>query len=198
MSHRGASSVSGRENRELKSSRVGSGFLVAVMATLMLGACADEAAPGYPAGPYGSAVGSTLDNYTLVDLEGASVSVDDLRTTPVALFYLTATWCFTCGPETAWLNEQLPSRPEVSANAIVFQNRDYAAPGPEDGVYFRDTNEPVFPVLVDSAQEFSGDVTPDVIPLNLVVRTDTMEIVHRSFGFDPDTLDAALRTALGE
>lgn len=163
---------------------------------LLVGGCATDATDGYPGGPYGSSVGATLENYSLVDLEGEPVVMDDLRTTPVALFYLTATWCFTCGPETEWLNEQLPSRPELSAHAVVFQDADYMAPGPDDGIFFRDENGAEFAVLVDSAQEFSGDLTPDVIPLNLVVRTDTMEIVHRSFGFDADMLDAAFAAAL--
>ncbi len=178
---------------------------ILALALLLPVACSEtEDAPAtsssYPEGPYGSLVGDTLPNFTLHDLQDQRWNSGALHAgdAEVAILYLTANWCFTCGPEVEWLNERMGTDKRVVGVAIVMENEHMALASPEDGVKFRDRYQPRFPVLVDP----EGVVQPlrrsEAIPLNLVVRTDTMKIVARLETFDRTALEQSITAAIGD
>jgi len=141
-----------------------------------------------------------VENLQVYDLDGEPFLLGEQygSSTPVVIIYLAASWCFTCGPEIAWLNEQATARPELAAYVVVLQNEDFETPQSEDGRRFRDGYDARIPVLVDTDRRFEPLLLSAAIPLNILVRTDRMEIMHRSEGFDSGLLDEAIQTVLEE
>lgn len=143
-----------------------------VLSLCLLSGCAAD--PAYPVGPYGSSVGDTVENLQLYDLSGRAFTLDEIHQSEaeVVLLYLAATWCFTCGPEIEWLNEEARARPMFDAYVIVLQNTDFEPATPADGETFRREYDPQIAVLVDQEQRLAPFLLSDAIPLNIVLRTD--------------------------
>ncbi len=168
--------------------------VLGLLCTACTSASSDEV---YPGPPYGEGVGDTLDNLAMLDLDGEPFEIASLYggRPSVVVLYVTATWCFTCGPEIAWLNDELPRRPELGALAVVVQDIDFQPATPEDGRLFREEWDVQFPVVVDSEAVTEPLRRSNAIPLNVLVRTADMTIVHRSEGFDEAALEAAIDAA---
>jgi peroxiredoxin len=158
-----------------------------------------QPAPVYPNGPYGASEGEVVANIELLDLEGHPQKLASLYRgeAKVVVLYLAATWCFTCGPEIAWLNEKT-KQPDtrVTARVVVVENQHLAPAQVDDGQEFRDHYQPTFPTLVDPSGATMPYRPAGAIPLNLVIRTDRMQIVLSTASFDPAALDQAITNAL--
>ena len=182
---------------------------IALAVTVMVSACGSgepagsagqpSPPPDYPPGPYGVGVGDVIDNLALFDLEGRAYDLEATHKGPakVALLYITATWCFTCGPEIDWLNGRLPaSDGDITALAVVVQNPRYEPAQGADGIAFRDAYGVRFETVVDTDDVTGPYRSFAAIPLNIIVRTADMKITYRAEGFDEAALEQALRGVL--
>lgn len=154
----------------------------------------------YPEGPYGTGVGDIIQNLRLSGLDGSEYRLASVYESPdaVAVLYITATWCFTSGPEITWLNGEVAANKGITALTVVVENETYEAASVADGVAFRDAFGVEFPTVVDTNEVMLAYREAAAIPLNLIVRKRDMRIVHRAQGFEQSSLEQAISTILQE
>lgn len=165
------------------------------LAMVVLGGCG-ETEDSKP--EYGGEVGQVLPELKLLGLDGQAYSTSQLRDEgqEIGLLYVTATWCFTCGPEIDWINERLAEGDLAFAPlTIVVEDEVYAPAGVEAGQAFVQTYGPEFRTVADPDQVMSPYRDANAIPLNLVLELATMKILHRSQGFTEEDLRAAIEGA---
>lgn len=154
-----------------------------------------QGADNYPDGPYGFEQGDVIPNMTLRTIDGEAVILDAFHggPAPAALLYVTATWCFTCGPEIAWLNDYAPRVDgALRAMSVLLQNKQFDNATAADAQEFSDGYGSVFPTLLDPDGELDVFRDQAFIPLNVLVDTTTMRITLRRTGFDQTSLDQAI------
>lgn len=114
----------------------------------------------------------------------------------LALIYVTATWCFTCGPEIEWLNEQLSADLPYVPVVVIVENSEFAVAAPRDGQIFQASFEPAFPLWVDTESLLLPYRRVGVVPVNFVVRLADLSIVDRFEGFTEERLEQAIERGL--
>lgn len=163
--------------------------------------CADGAPTGYPAGPFGVSTGQTLENLSFVDISGAPLSLEDLRTQgdkTLLLISTTAGWCTAC-------------REEAPKLESLYQ--EFGCDGLEVMVaYFEDQNfQPAqlihaqqwqmqyglsHTVVADTPNAFSAYYDTAAAPMNMIVDLCTMEILSIDTGFDESKVRSVIQTNL--
>ncbi|MBN4050152.1 redoxin domain-containing protein [Desulfobulbus sp. AH-315-M07] len=145
----------------------------------------------YPGGPYGFEQGAVIGNLQLETPAGDTFSLDSLYDGDgkAALLYVTATWCFTCGPEIDWLNDYAPRVDgRLDAMSVVLQNKQFQDATAEDAAQFDQGYGPVFATLLDPNGALDVFREEAFIPLNVLIDTATMRITYRAVGFSKPTL----------
>lgn len=120
------------------------------LALLMACAAADTTdANGEPCRE-GTRVSQCAPDFTLVDADGATVSLSDHRGERV-LLVAASMWCVRCqdlaGDLSAWFRDDADDD-QVILN-VLLQNRDSELPSVEDAATWRDTLDIPYPVLAD-------------------------------------------------
>lgn len=149
----------------------------------------------YPAGPYGVGEGDTIANLVFTDLGGRSVELASMRggDKRALLLYATGTWCFSCKPEVAWLNGKIASGDtDVLPLAVVLEDNRYERADGPTARRWSEALDAKFQVVVDPNGALDSFRASGVVPMNLVIDTRTMRIVHAQYEFDPKALDEAL------
>ena len=176
-----------------------------MLALALLGApgCSsdDEASSGgdpvvYPSGPYGFEQDDVIPNITLRTTEGEPVTLASFHQGQVraVLLYVTASWCFTCGPEISWLNTYGPRLDGVFASmSVLLQNKQFEDAAAADAIEFGEGYASEFSTLLDPDGDLDLFREEAFIPLNILVDTSSMRITLRKTGFDEALLDGAIR-----
>ena len=159
----------------------------------------DPPRAAYPDGPYGLEQGDVIDALELVDVAGDPVALRMFHGGPAGalLLYVTATWCFTCGPEIGWLNDYAPRLDgDLVAMSVLLQNKEFKDATAADAVAFSEGYGAQFPTVLDPDGELDEVRQEAFIPLNLLIDTASMRITLRETGFDDEALDGAIRNIL--
>ena len=165
--------------------------------SLLVSMSCSSAAPSpvdYPSGPYGVEPNTTIANLKLTRTDGGGF---ELGTTyrgaaRALVLYGTATWCFTCRQEVAWLNARLAQGSSVVAVAVVLEDERFGRPDVAAGTAFATAYGPSFLTVVDRDGQLDGFRGAGIVPVNVVIDTSTMRIVYRQDSFDADALGAAV------
>ena len=153
----------------------------------------------YPSGPYGFEQDDVIANITLRTAEGEPVTLGSFQQGSVraVLLYVTATWCFTCGPEIGWLNSYGPRLDgDLASMSVLLQNQAFEDATAEDAIEFGEGYGSEFSTLLDPDGELDVFREEAFIPLNILVDTSTMRITLRKTGFDEPLLDGAIRAII--
>lgn len=135
-------------------------------------------------------------DFSLQNADGDALSLPELTGEAEALIvYGTATWCFSCREEFAWLNEvQAASSGRVAAVAVVLESTEPGkAPTEEDIALLEGAYEPTFPVLLDEDGFMNEYRTSNAIPVNLVTNAEQRwTIALRREGLNAEALQEAI------
>ncbi len=155
----------------------------------------------YPAGPFGTSAGDTIDNLTFSRAGGGSLSLHDLfcdDSTTLLLLYATAGWCTACQVESADL-------PGVYAEfnsqgleilAAVFENTSGDPASVDYAEGYRDHYDFTFPTVADSELLVTDFFDKTTAPMNMFVDLQTMEILAIQTGYDAGGLRSDIETYL--
>lgn len=156
----------------------------------------EEAPPAaYPDGPYGLEQDDVIGDLQLVNTDGETVALKTFHQGEAGalLLYVTATWCFTCGPEIGWLNDYAPRVDgDLVAMSVLLQNKQFEDATAADALEFSDGYGAQFPTVLDPSGELDVFREEAFVPLNLLIDTDSMRITLRETGFDEASLDGAI------
>lgn len=163
----------------------------------------------YPAGPYGTGIGATLENYAFLgwrDPLGAAYDLSRLEPVYLADFYnpdqrsdirylwinASAVWCGVCRAEMADIKNNgvnAAFAPKgVQLIGTLFEDNSSGPATPMDLKRWGETPTHAidFPLLLDPGFKLGAFFTSDATPLNLLVDARTMRIVDATMGYSPD------------
>lgn len=164
----------------------------------------------YPAGPYGSEIGSTVQNLEFLGWQNpAAAGFDPSKFKPIRLsdYYnpdgtkpakalminVSARWCVVCKGEYA--DFRASSRYEslkakgVEFVGVLFEDANQEPAKPADVQWWAQTYQVEFPFLIDPGFKMGAYFSADATPLNMVVDTRTMKITAKVLGYDPSSSD---------
>jgi len=152
----------------------------------------------YPAGPFGTSEGSTIENIELVDAAGESFSLAEFRQGKQILLIATAAgWCTACFEDQdnlqAFEDEFGPRG--LGVMLAYFQDAETNAATVEDAAGWRDRFNLSFPVAVDSEFKFSAYYDERQTPMVMFVNAETMEILQIRTGWDQSLYESLLQSA---
>jgi hypothetical protein len=160
----------------------------------------------YPAGPYGKAVGSTLDpslswtGFRENESASSTISIQDYfdcdgtKGTNALLLSEGAVWCGACQEEASELNSRMAggwSQKKIRVLSLIIETGSGNPATIQTAQSWKETfNAQGWAVAADPDFTFSTGFG-DALPTSLVVDPRTMKIVDRQEGFDPNnpTLD---------
>ncbi len=180
-----------------------------LMATVEVAALeVDESSPGdvtmgdYPAGPYGTAVGSIAANHSFFNpATKADISYGELRAAGEKKLLLVtsgAGWCSACKQEAVELkakyDEYGPQGLEIWST--LFQ--DFVGDPADEGFWnvWKGQLTPNYPLLLDVDFVLGAYFNPDSAPMNMLIDLETMEILFLQTGFDPASVEAEIKKFL--
>jgi hypothetical protein len=183
----------------------------------VLGDAGDAAlAPSYPAGPYGTQVGTTVQNLCFDGWTNPKASNFDPKAfhrvcfgdyydpsgakTKLLLVESCAVWCVACRGEYGGSGNRLSLSAQLTKRAAqgfqvmgtIFQNSSADPAAPSDAVSWARTYDLAFPFVLDQGHQLGLFSPPTVAPFNMLVDTRTMKIVLELQGDEPATLFQAV------
>ncbi len=163
----------------------------------------------YPAGPYGTGVGATLENFSFLgwrDPVAAAYDVTKLERVRLGEFYnpdgrsnvrliwinASAVWCSVCRSELKDINqrgiyESFGPR-GVQMIETLFEDNDSGPATPLDLKRWGEApaHQIEFPLLLDPGFKLGAFFTSDATPLNMLVDARTMRVIEATMGYSPD------------
>ena len=159
----------------------------------------------YPAGPYGFAVGTTMENFAFLGWrEPAAVGYDlaQLETIRLSDFYdpngqtkalwvnASAVWCAVCRAEMKDIKDR-GVKASLGAKGLVmvetlFEDNDTNPAKPSDLKSWGSVHAIDFPLLLDPGFKLGAFFTSDATPLNMLVDARTMQVVEVTMGYSSD------------
>jgi thiol-disulfide isomerase/thioredoxin len=144
----------------------------------------------YPPGPYGTTVGTILDNLVFEQPGVGPLSLQDLRSAEGAGRYLfvntAAWWCGACieeQPALRTMHEDFAAR-GLTLLVTVFENARANPASVADAERWRSQFNLPFAVVQSSPQVLRNYYDTQLTPLNMLVNLASMEIVYMSNGND--------------
>jgi hypothetical protein len=194
----------------------------AVLPTIVPPTGADFAPVDYPSGPYGTRIGSVIENFTFIGWRrpaDAAYDLAELETLSLADFYnphgekgpmkllavnASAVWCAVCQSEYhQMLNDDTYAtyrEKGVEILGTLFQDRNYGPSQPTDLKNW--AGNPLFlvefPFVLDPGFKLGAFFASDATPLNMVVDLRTMEIRYLMMGYNPSTFWSEMDRLLAE
>lgn len=166
------------------------------------GGCEIEPAPegwSYPEGPFGTAVGDTLADFSFSDCDGAPVRFGDvLAGAELVLINIGAGWCTECVREAPILEPRFHAPYCARGFRIVQILTEDASFTPATRLFcrnWRDNNGMRFPVLVDPLEETLPIFGDGGLPVNLLVDSSGRILLRKHAEIPADLeqrIDAAL------
>lgn len=146
----------------------------------------DTSGGEYPAGPYGLAVGDTIENLAFVLPDGTPTSLQQLRAAGTKAIYLNTAsgWCTACReeqPAIQALHEELADDGLVVVIAY-FEDSEFNPATPAGAAAWISTYSLTFSVVADPEFVTSAYYDESQTPMNLVIEAEQMRIAHISTG----------------
>ena len=160
---------------------------------------------GYPAGPYGTSVGSTIKDHSFRDPKtDAMVLLSDLFLAPEEslkkLLFLNASagWCPACKEEAVELKKVYAEYADKGLEVWFTLFEDQNGSPVSDAFWnsWVSTYNPTYPTYLDVDFGLGVYFNSASAPMNMLVRLDTMEIVYLQTGFDEDAVHDKLEEFL--
>ena len=157
----------------------------------------------YPEGPYGTEVGTTLENLSFKDTQDQEFDLNMIYQDDFAQLLLITTsaeWCTACIKEQPTLEVLYTEYKERGLDVVVtlFQDRDFEPATPELSARWKDKYDLSFTVLSDSENPTTFEPYYDVslTPMVMLVDVAKMEIIYLTQGFDEDQVRALIEANL--
>jgi hypothetical protein len=171
-----------------------------------LGTSGDYFAENYPPGPYGTRVGSVIENLAFLgwrDPARVNYDVEKLETVRLSDFYdpegergvrylwinASAVWCGVCRAEMQDIRAQ-NIYSELGARGLqlvgtLFEDNDSRPARPSDLKLWGSLPEHSieFPLLLDPGFKLGAFFTSDATPLNLMIDARTMKVLDANMGY---------------
>jgi hypothetical protein len=163
----------------------------------------------YPAGPYGTGVGATLENFSFLgwrDPVASGYDVEKLEQVRLGEFYnpdgrsnvrviwinASAVWCTVCRRELKEINdnavyESLAPR-GLAMIETLFEDNSSRPATPMDLKRWGElpAHSIEFPLLLDPGFKLGAFFTSDATPLNMLVDASTMRVIDATMGYSSD------------
>ena len=175
----------------------------------------------YPAGPYGTNVGSTMANlnfrgwlapvtaaYDDTKFEDVSFSdfydPDGTKGNKVIMLNVSAVWCVVCRNEynhfkTDGTYAKYRAQGAEFVGAIFEDNANPPNPAkPGDLSYWGTAYEVAFPMILDPGFKLGRFFTADATPMNLLIDARTMKIIGKYLGGDTTAMFAQMEQFLAQ
>jgi hypothetical protein len=140
----------------------------------------------YPPGPYGTAVGDTIDNLTFYTAEGRAVRLEQFfGREKVIILTSAAGWCSVCRDEAVEFknfNGLWDDRGLIMVYTLFEDDRGNPISGPFVQAWI-DYFDLDYPVYQDRDFQMLPFYDQDATPLNMVVTTKDMQIRYREVGW---------------
>lgn len=189
-------------------------LLLLGLAAGLLGACGenlvgkipeseDAAVTGYPKGPYGTDPGEVIANLSFEGYDRTTSSTATWGALDLASLYkkegfryllinVAAEWCGACRVEAAELPKLYPAWKAKGGELITVIAQTSAGdvaqkPHLDAWAKLYHTN---FTLVADPKALISASFSVNVLPLNLIIDLDTMKILKKKVGEDPQFVDA--------
>jgi thiol-disulfide isomerase/thioredoxin len=173
------------------------------------GACATT----YPPGPYGTTVGSVVEDHTFTGRRNGANSTGPYDQISLADFYamrnqgkkllvlnVAAFWCAPCREEAKLLVDPIAPKYEpkgVAFLSIVLEKLDRTPTEPTDIDTWIKTYHMTFAVADDPDGYVTRFFMKDSMPLNMVIDLESMKIVSQTIGAHLEDVQAVLDAHLG-
>ena len=155
----------------------------------------------YPEGPFGIMVGDVMENHSMVDSDGAPITLGDLRSdasVKILLIFNGVTYCRGCMAKTAELTELYNELGDQGLLPVValYENNDYAPAVDTDALRYKEMLELAFPVVADGDAVFHPYFSERAHPLILIVDAEDMTILYKRVHWRRDDVEAVIRQRL--
>lgn len=160
-------------------------------------ACEDA----YPAGPYGTGAGDTIENLTFWSVDGSALSFHDFYCDPetkLLLVYGATGWCELCPAETIDLNG-LYAEYHLSGLEVLLALYEMDPGGTAIARWVVDYHayyEVTYPTVADIPRQVTAYFDSASPPLNMFVDLNTMEILEIQTGYEAGALRADIESYL--
>jgi peroxiredoxin len=155
----------------------------------------------YPAGPYGTSAGDTIENLSFTTTTGGSLDLASFYNDPaskVLLVFATAGWCTVCAEEAGDLpgiySEYHPQGLDILA--AVFEDASSDPADAADAANYADHYGFSFATVADDDLETTGYFDKTTAPMNMLIDLCTMEIISIETGYDAGGLRSDIESAL--
>lgn len=146
-----------------------------------------------PTGPFGTDVGDTVADVSLMDCDGGIHRVADLCEADAAWIFLYAGWCPPCqrrAASAAAFYASIAGSGDVEAWFVVSETASYAAPGPADCAAARDRFGLTMTVLYDPDQALPEALGTEYWSVDAVLGPGNTLVFTDQYGSDDDVTDA--------
>ncbi|HEY2410346.1 MAG TPA: hypothetical protein VGI10_30280 [Polyangiaceae bacterium] len=163
----------------------------------------------YPAGPYGTVVGATIENLSFLgwhDPVAAGYDPNAFELLQLSDFYdpdgasgvkllainVSAVWCAVCRAEYQDFKDndvyETYRQKGVQMLGTLFEDNNYYPARPSDLVLWGSvsSHQVAFPLVLDPSFKMGAYFTSDATPLNMLVDTRSMKIVQATMGYSAD------------
>jgi hypothetical protein len=176
------------------------------------GAAPDYQKQDYPAGPYGTGVGATLENFAFLgwrDPVASGYDVNKLEQVRLGEFYnpdgrsnirviwinASAVWCTVCRSELKEINDrgvyEAFAPRGLAMIETLFEDNSSRPATPLDLKRWGElpAHSIEFPLLLDPGFKLGTFFTSDATPLNMLVDASTMRVIDATMGYSSDYWD---------
>lgn len=146
-----------------------------------------------PTGPFGTGIGDTVADVTLMDCDGGTHHLADLCDADAAWIFLYAGWCPPCqrrAASAAAFYASIAGSGDVEAWFVVSETASYAAPGPADCAAARDRFGLTMTVLYDPEQALPEALGTEYWSVDAVLGPGNTLVFTDQYGSDDDVADA--------
>jgi len=156
---------------------------------------------GYPAGPYGTAEGDTIEALTFLAPDGSDFSLGDVYAdgnNKLLLVTTAAGWCTACIEEQPWLEEIYGQYRDRGLAIVValFEDASFNPATPALAADWVSDYQVSFPVVADPDFLFEPYYDATSTPMNMIVDVTSMEILWVVSGGDKTTVESILSARL--
>lgn len=120
--------------------------------------------------------GDVVENITLVNLEGDTVNIEDLRGKVVYLNFF-ATWCVPCIKEMNMIQEKMQDELKDEEFYFISLGRNHK---PENLVKFKKNKAYTFNMGADTNKEIFSKFSKKGIPLNVVINKKGKVVLNKT------------------
>lgn len=151
----------------------------------------------YPSGPYGTAIGDTIEDLPMIDSDGSPLSLGDFyadEANKVLIIYNTVAYCQSCAAKTAELtalNNEYGSRGLMPV-VPLYENTQYLPAEADDAAQYKTRLGLQFPVTADGPGVFHRYFSELAYPMVMIIDVETMTILYKETSWQRAQVDSVI------